>query len=198
MVRSRTMTPQEYKRDRSKFKIIYGFQPSPFGACLLGLTTNTDKAIVFLAFADGDYEKAFTELKNDWPLSELVQDYYNETYQVVHSIFSPQAQIKDSLTLLLMGSEFQIKVWRCLLSIPVGTTVTYDQVAIGINNPKAARSVGNAIMKNKVGYLIPCHRVNGKYGSNKYKWGTKIKEAIMFHEYKLRQPGSGSWPAQSF
>ncbi|XP_076644305.1 O-6-alkylguanine-DNA alkyltransferase [Halictus rubicundus] len=181
MIRSRIMTQDEYKQDHANFKIIYGFHSSPFGDCLLGMT-NTDKAIAFLAFVNDGSDKAFTELKNDWPLSELVEDNDNETAQVVQAIFSPRAGSNDSLTLLLMGTEFQIKVWQCLLCIPKATTITYQQVASDINNPKAVRAVGNAVMKNKVAYLVPCHRVKGKSGSNKYKWGSKLKEAIVSYE----------------
>lgn len=184
IVRTRIISEIEYKNDHDKFKIIYGFHDSPFGHCLLGLTS-TDKAIAFFAFVDGDHEEVLTELKRHWPLSELVTDY-DETYQVVQSIFFPLAGVADSWTLLLKGSEFQIKVWESVLCIPMGTSVTYKQIADDINNPKAARAIGNALNKNKIGYLIPCHRVRGQGGSNKYKWGTKTKEAIMLYEQKLK------------
>ncbi|KZC13381.1 PREDICTED: regulatory protein ada [Dufourea novaeangliae] len=181
MVLLQTMTSEEYKKNHTSFKIIYGFHPSPFGNCLLAVT-NTDQAVAYLAFVDGNNEEALMDLKNSWPLSELVDDTANETQKIMRKICSPCAFVDDFLTLLLMGTEFQIKVWESLLRIPKASTMTYEQVALSINKPKAVRAVGNAVMKNKIAYLIPCHRVVGKSGSNKYKWGTKRKESIMTYE----------------
>ncbi|KOX75802.1 Bifunctional transcriptional activator/DNA repair enzyme Ada [Melipona quadrifasciata] len=76
------------------------------------------------------------------------------------------------------GTEFQIKVWKALMLIPCSTTVTYEEVARNINKPKAVRAVGNALMRNNIVYLVPCHRVVGKSGSNKYKWGIKYIVAL--------------------
>ncbi|OAD53200.1 Methylated-DNA--protein-cysteine methyltransferase [Eufriesea mexicana] len=83
-----------------------------------------------------------------------------------------------------VGKKFQIKVWEALMLISDGSTVTYEQVAQNIGKPTASRAVGNAVMKNYIVYLIPCHRVVGKSGSNKYKWGTNLKESILTHERK--------------
>nr|XP_033329513.1 methylated-DNA--protein-cysteine methyltransferase, inducible isoform X1 [Megalopta genalis] len=181
MVRSRTITQDEYKQHHAEFKIIYGFHSSPFGKCLVGVT-DTDKAVAFLTFVDDSNEKGLAKLKSCWPLSELVEDNDNETSQIMETIFPSGTIVNNSLTLLLMGTEFQIKVWQSLLDIPKATTVTYEQVAQNINNPKAVRAVGNAVMKNKVVYLVPCHRVKGKSGSNKYKWGPELKETILSYE----------------
>ncbi|XP_053985861.1 bifunctional transcriptional activator/DNA repair enzyme Ada [Hylaeus volcanicus] len=181
MVRIRAMTSEEYRAKHESFKIIYGFHPTFCGNCLLGVT-DSDKTVVYLAFVDKSQEEALAELKNDWPLSELTKDNMFETEEIVRKIFSPRGLVGDHITVLLLGTEFQIKVWRSLLSIPVATTVTYEQVASMIDHPKAARAVGNAVMKNKIAYLIPCHRVKGKSGSNKYKWGTDRKENILMSE----------------
>ena len=59
----------------------------------------------------------------------------------------------------LLGTKFQLKVWRYLYSIPKGSVKTYKQVAIAIKNPKAARAVANACAKNPYAPKIPCHRV---------------------------------------
>ncbi|XP_071872104.1 O-6-alkylguanine-DNA alkyltransferase [Bombus fervidus] len=181
MVRSQSMTPQEYKEKHENFNIIHGFHATPFGDCLIGIT-NTNKAIVHLAFVDKNNEEALNELKNDWPLSKLVEDTSNETNKIIEKIFSRCVTVDDSTSVLMKGTQFQIKVWEALMLIPHGTTVTYEQVACNIDKPKAVRAVGNAVMKNNIGYLVPCHRVVGKSGSNKYKWGTKRKENILLYE----------------
>lgn len=67
----------------------------------------------------------------------------------------------------LIGTSFQTEVWNCLRTIPYGSTASYQDIAIKINRPKAARAIGNAVNKNPLLIVIPCHRVinkNGKLG----------------------------------
>lgn len=179
-----TMTPQEYKLNCSKFKIIYAFHPTPFGKCLLGITNN-DKAILYLAFVDKSNEEALMRLQNNWSLSELIEDTNNETNEIMQKIFNHRVFMDDTIMVVLKGTEFEINVWKSLMNIPEGTTTTYEQVAESIEKPKASRAVGNAVMKNSIAYLVPCHRVMGKSGSNKYTWGTDRKENILKHEQKF-------------
>lgn len=182
MVRVQTMTAQEYKLNHN-FNIIYAFHSTPYGNCLLAIR-NTDKAIVHLTFVDNSNEGALDELKKEWSLTELIQDTNYETNEIMHSVFSPCATLDDTLSVLLKGTEFQLQVWDALTRIPKATMVTYEQLALMIGKPKASRAVGNAVMKNNIALLIPCHRVVGKTGKNKYKWGVKRKEHIMKEECK--------------
>ncbi len=69
------------------------------------------------------------------------------------------------LPLKLDGTPFQVSCWKSLLNIPYGETRSYQEQAISIDNPKAVRAVGGANNKNKIGIIIPCHRVIGKNGS---------------------------------
>ena len=69
--------------------------------------------------------------------------------------------MKFELDCVLEGTEFQKSVWNALSEIPYGSLVSYKDVADSINNPKACRAVGNANNKNKIGIVIPCHRVIG-------------------------------------
>lgn len=69
-----------------------------------------------------------------------------------------------SIPFKLIGTEFQIKVWNALLTIPYGETRSYKDIAIQIDNPKGCRAVGMANNKNPLPIIIPCHRV---IGSNK-------------------------------
>lgn len=68
---------------------------------------------------------------------------------------------KFDLGLVLLGTEFQKKVWNELLNIEYGETSTYGQIARSIGNPKASRGVGGAVGKNPIPVIIPCHRVIG-------------------------------------
>ena len=96
-------------------------------------------------------------------------------------IFSPvTTRSTQPLTLLVKGTNFQLQVWRALLHIPSGRLTTYQTIANIIERPKAVRSVGSAIGKNPIGYLIPCHRVirsSGEMGG--YRWGLDRKQAIL-------------------
>lgn len=69
---------------------------------------------------------------------------------------------KFDLKFDLEGTEFQKKVWKELLKIPFGQTVSYGEIAIRCGSPKGARAVGMACNKNKLPIVIPCHRVVGK------------------------------------
>lgn len=85
--------------------------------------------------------------------------------------------------LSLKGTEFQKKVWKCLLTIPYGKSLSYQEIALGIDNSKACRAVGAAIGKNPACLLIPCHRVIGKDGSlTGFAWGTDRKKLLLEHE----------------
>lgn len=65
------------------------------------------------------------------------------------------------IQILLIGSDFQKKVWNTLIKIPYGETTSYKSIAEKINNPNASRAVGNANNKNPISIIVPCHRVIG-------------------------------------
>ena len=83
------------------------------------------------------------------------------------------------------GTKFQKKVWNYLKTIRKGTLKTYKQVAIGINRPKSARAVANAVGKNPFAPKIPCHRVirsEGSLGGYSGKGGLKTKKLLLKRE----------------
>ena len=85
----------------------------------------------------------------------------------------------------LIGTKFQLKVWRYLHKIPKGRVKTYKQVAIAIKSPYSARAVGNAVGKNPYAPKIPCHRVirsDGKLGGYSGKGGIKTKIKLLKNE----------------
>jgi AraC family transcriptional regulator of adaptative response/methylated-DNA-[protein]-cysteine methyltransferase len=175
------MTPGEFKAQGKDLLISYGFHATPFGECLLAVTP---RGICSLAFVEPETRSvALDELRATWQESLLVEDQSAGT-EIVKQIFAQthcKAQIP--LKVLLKGTNFQIKVWKALLSIPEGAAVSYGSLAKAIGHPNAHRALGTAAGHNPIGYLIPCHRVlraNGEIGG--YHWGTSRKRAILARE----------------
>ena len=89
---------------------------------------------------------------------------------------------------MIKGTDFQIKVWNYLKKIPKGSVKTYKDVAIAINQPKAARAVANACAKNPYAPKIPCHRVirsDGRLGGYSGRGGIKEKLRLLRSEKAL-------------
>tara|TARA_B100002051_G_scaffold272652_1_gene309803 strand:- start:569 stop:838 length:270 start_codon:yes stop_codon:yes gene_type:complete len=85
----------------------------------------------------------------------------------------------------MIGTKFQLKVWKYLKKIPKGKVKTYKQVAIAIKNPKSARAVANACAKNPYAPKIPCHRVirsDGSIGGYTAQGGIKAKKKMLKNE----------------
>lgn len=83
----------------------------------------------------------------------------------------------------LRGTAFQQSVWNELLTIPYGTTISYEELAIRIGNIKSIRAVGLANGQNPIAIIIPCHRVIGKSGELVgYGGGLENKEWLLYHE----------------
>ncbi len=84
------------------------------------------------------------------------------------------------IPLLLVGTDFQKKVWQALLQVPYGTTSTYAQLASDIDKAKAVRAVANANGANPIGVIVPCHRIIGTDGTlTGYAGGLPIKKYLL-------------------
>ena len=84
------------------------------------------------------------------------------------------------MRVVLIGTDFEVRVWETLLKIPMGRFTTYSDIACKIGKPKAARAVGAAVGKNPVSFVVPCHRVIGKSGElTGYHWGLTRKRAML-------------------
>lgn len=81
------------------------------------------------------------------------------------------------------GTGFQKDVWRTLVEVPYGETVSYQWIAEQLNNPKAVRAVGAANGKNPIAIVVPCHRIIGKNGTlTGYAGGLDRKAWLLSHE----------------
>ncbi|MCZ7645455.1 MAG: bifunctional helix-turn-helix domain-containing protein/methylated-DNA--[protein]-cysteine S-methyltransferase [Planctomycetota bacterium] len=175
------VTPGEFKARGAGLEIGWGVQPSPFGACLLGLT---GRGICHLDFIDPDpgaKARALERLRAAWPRAEFVERP-REAEAAAGRIFEPRAA-GEPLPVLAAGTNFQVRVWSALLRIPAGATATYAELARSLGRPRAARAVGQALARNRVAYLIPCHRVIAKLGVlGGYRWGPERKKAMLAWE----------------
>jgi len=172
------MSPGEWKTGGEGLTMHYGFHPSPFG---LALIIATDRGIAGLAFADpGEQKAALEDMQRRWPRATYVEDAAR-TAPLAKRIFDSGMWRKDEpLRVVLIGTDFEVRVWETLLSIPMGRASTYSDIANKIGKPKAARAVGAAVGKNPISFVVPCHRVLGRSGDiTGYHWGLTRKRAML-------------------
>jgi AraC family transcriptional regulator of adaptative response/methylated-DNA-[protein]-cysteine methyltransferase len=139
------------------------------------------RGLAGLAFADpGEEEAALADMKRRWPKATYVEDYLT-TAPVAQRIFDPKLWRSDQpLRVVLIGTDFEVRVWETLLRIPMGRAVSYSDIATKIKAPNASRAVGAAIGKNPVSFVVPCHRALGKDGKlTGYHWGITRKQAML-------------------
>ena len=136
---------------------------TPIGALTLKANENELTEVCFGARETKENRNSVTELA-----AKQIEEYFDgkrKSFDVPHK---------------LCGTEFQIKVWEQLKSIPYGETAAYSDIAEAIGNRSASRAVGMANNKNKLPIIIPCHRVIGKNGSLVgYAGGLDIKEKLL-------------------
>ena len=172
------MSPGEWKSGGAGLTVAYGFHPSPFGSALV---MTTERGLAGLAFADpGEEEAALDDLRGRWPKARYGEDK-ERTGPIARRIFDPTLWRPDRpLRVVLIGTDFEVRVWETLLGIPMGRATTYSDVAAKLGKPNAARAVGAAVGRNPVSFVVPCHRVVGKSGDlTGYHWGLTRKRAML-------------------
>tara|TARA_B100001057_G_scaffold410474_1_gene425592 strand:- start:120 stop:761 length:642 start_codon:yes stop_codon:yes gene_type:complete len=162
----------------NKFEIYYGFTQSPFGNVLI---MSTALGICGLAFTDKvGNARAMQDMTKRWPQAKFIHDENHAT-----NLSAIVFDFSGKINLHIIGSPFQIKVWRELLQIKAGHVVSYSDVAAEIDQASSVRAVGTAIGCNPISFLIPCHRVIQKSGGiGGYHWGLAIKEYLLAFENK--------------
>lgn len=111
-------------------------------------------------------EVSFTEPEKNLksPLNDTALEHLKNAVKQIDEYLSGKRRT-FSLTLNIKVTPFQKKVYDALNKVPYGKTISYSELACRINRPHAARAVGQAMRKNPVPLIIPCHRVLGKNGS---------------------------------
>lgn len=206
------VTPGELGRGGAGLTIRYGVHPSPLGPALVATTERGVLSLRFLDPPTTSHAMALAELAGEWPAADLVEDLDATRAVVDHlavrfgarptappdldagagarparatdsAVLVPAAPAPASVSVLAVGTNLQIKVWEALLRIPDDGVTTYTEVARAAGRPDAVRPVANAVGRNPVAALIPCHRVlrsTGELGG--YRWGTTRKRALLARE----------------
>jgi AraC family transcriptional regulator, regulatory protein of adaptative response / methylated-DNA-[protein]-cysteine methyltransferase len=179
------MTPGDYKRRGEGLEMAYGFHASPFGEALL---IATERGLAGLAFVDEDKgqsggqsrQDALADMMQRWPKARYVEQPAR-TAPHARQIFTPgEWQREKPVRLVMIGTDFDVRVWETLLKIPVGRAVSYTDIARHIGSPAASRAVGSAVGRNPLSFVVPCHRVlrgDGSLGG--YHWGLTRKRALI-------------------
>lgn len=184
------MTPGEYKARGAGLSIHYGLHGSPFGDCLLAVT---DRGVCGLGFVGGaGPAQILGDFQSRWPAAHWEENALL-TQPYIGRIFAGERRSANRpITLVLRGTNFQLKVWEALLKIPMGSVVPYENLAVTVCSARAARAVGSAVGRNPIAFLIPCHRVIRKGGEiGGYHWGSARKKAILAWE-AARAEGIGA------
>lgn len=174
------MTPGEYKRGGAGLEIRHAWTRTDFGLCHVAAT---QRGLCSVSFQDQQTAAPLEQLLADWPAARLVED---QSVPVVldRALAALAAGDKpEAMRVLVRGTNFQVQVWRALLRIPLGFTLSYGELAAELGRPSGARAVGSAVGANRIGFLIPCHRVlraGGALGG--YRWGGPRKRAILAWE----------------
>ncbi|MDQ5891052.1 MAG: methylated-DNA-[protein]-cysteine S-methyltransferase [Candidatus Dependentiae bacterium] len=126
---------------------------------------------------------AAVEALAQWPTAEPVTN--PETLALIETLLTaPRLKVEC----VLYGNPLQVDVWNELTKIPYGATMTYQEIAQRIGRPEAVRAVANAIGRNQISVVIPCHRVIGSDGTMRgYRWGIEVKEALLKQEKEAKE-----------
>lgn len=183
------MTPKSYRSGGAGETITYACRDTAIGPMAMAATP---KGVCFVQFGS-DNDTLLTMLKDEFPKAEITPSPAQSAPELDRWIDALNQHIsigapRPDLPLDMRGTAFQMKVWQFLLRIPEGEILSYSQLAEQIGKPKAFRAAASACGANRIGVLIPCHRVlrgDGSLGG--YRWGLERKQALLDAE-KSKHP----------
>jgi len=167
------LSPGEIRGRGAGVDIRHGVTGTPFGSAFIA---RTERGLMRLSFLDGRSDATeIAALRVLWPHAKFIRDDAG-AQALAASIWGNKTV---TLPLAVAGTNFQVQVWRALLELEPGATVTYSALARQLGKPEGARAVGNAVSANPIAWVIPCHRVlkaSGELGG--YRWGAARKHMI--------------------
>ena len=179
------VTPGEYRSRGAGLTIRFGAGDSPFGPVFVAWTRRGICRVGFVP--NGDVSAEREALRRAWGRASL-EDDASTASALARSIFSaPFEAERRPLTVHVRGTNFQLSVWRALLRVPPGQVVTYGRLAEAVCSGRATRATGNAVGRNPVAFLIPCHRVIRADGiTGNYAGGVTRKRCMLAWEASRR------------
>ena len=177
-----SVTPGELATGGAGIHITWGISDSPLGVLFGGVT---ERGVCFLRFITDTEQAAYDEFATQWHGAVLVRD--DSVIALLSQQLFGQTKMAGSVSLLVKGTNFQVKVWEALLRTQPGHITSYGDLAQAAGSPGASRAVGSAMAANQLAVLIPCHRVireNGVIGQ--YRWGPERKSALLLWEHVQR------------
>jgi AraC family transcriptional regulator of adaptative response/methylated-DNA-[protein]-cysteine methyltransferase len=182
------MTPAAYRAGGEGEQIWYAYRDSALGPLLMAATA---RGVCFAQFGDSE-SSLVSQLRAEFPQARIERSPGETGPELDAWILALDDHVsrnapRPDLPLDLRGTAFQLRVWRFLLGIDDGDVVSYGEVATGIGRPNAVRAAASACGANRVGVLVPCHRVlrgNGDLGG--YRWGVDRKRALLDLERRLK------------
>jgi AraC family transcriptional regulator of adaptative response/methylated-DNA-[protein]-cysteine methyltransferase len=164
--------------DPGSLKLLSAIARTRFGFCNIAAAGT----LVCSLSLHGTREQAAIEerlLTRLWPTARIARNSRSAIGMATELTEDPHAS-RRWLPAVSRASAFQLAVWAAATAIPAGQTRSYGEIAAAIGAPAAARAVGQALSRNPVAILIPCHRVlpaPGKIGN--YRWGTPRKQQLL-------------------
>lgn len=153
---------------REAFEAEYAFVDSLYGEMI---EVFSERGLCYLGFTQPDRATVISHVKAVFPNARLVET------DMCRDLASAE------LTLHLIGTPFQIDVWRALIGVERGQTVSYSELARRAGHASAIRAVASAVGDNPVSLLVPCHRIVRRDGSiGQYYWGSELKRRILTDE----------------
>jgi len=182
------MTPKSYRSGGAGEAITYAYKDTSLGLMAMAATA---KGVCFVQFGN-DEETLLKMLQEEFPKADLRSSPADSEAELNNWITALEQHIsqgtaRPDLPLDMRGTAFQMQVWKFLLSVREGDVLSYSELAKQIGKPKAFRAAASACGANRIGVLIPCHRVlrgDGSLGG--YRWGLERKEALLEAENARR------------
>lgn len=186
--RNMGMTPSAYRAGGAGERIFHAYRDSSLGPLMMAATA---RGVCFAQFGSGRAALE-NQLRQEFPQAELIESPGQGSSELDAWIDALDEHLAENaprpdLPLDLRGTSFQLKVWRFLLSVKEGDVVSYGELAEAIDEPRAVRAAATACGANRVGVLVPCHRVlRGDGGLGGYRWGVDRKRTLLDMERKAR------------
>lgn len=180
-LRSIGMTPKAYRSGGEGETIAYAFRETALGPMMMAATR---RGVCFVQFGD-ERQHLLQQLQHEFPKAQIVTSPSQHSDELDAWMDALDAHLSEGkprpdLPLDLRGTAFQVRVWRFLLSVSEGEVISYGELARKIDKPGAVRAVASACGANRIGVLVPCHRVlRGDGGLGGYRWGMERKRALL-------------------